>query len=129
MAKKSTPTERSLEDFFTGKPQEVRRLFDHFVGEYQKIGDVSVHTAKTMIGIATPRKRITYVTQIGKNFIHIVFPFDRPYPDNLCFQKIAKVPGDDKQFNHHLRLLTEDDLNDEVRSFMRLAFEQGKARK
>ena len=103
-------------------------MFDHFVREYQKIGNVSVHTAKTMIGIATQRKRIAYVTQIGKNFIHIVFPFHRPYPDNLCFQKIAEVPGDDRQFNHHLRLLTEDDLNDEVRSFMKLAFEEGKSR-
>ena len=121
MASKATSAERSLADFFRGKPEHTRELFDHFVSEYQRIGNVTVHPAKTMIGIATPRKRIAYVTQLGKSFIHIVFPFDRPYPDNLCFQKIAEVPGRDRQFNHHLRMLSKDDLNDEVRSFMRLA--------
>jgi len=78
-----------------------------------------------MIGIATPRKRIAYVTQLGKNFIHVVFPFDKPHADNLCFQKIAQVPGDEKQYNHHFRMLAKEDLNKEVISFMKLAFKEG----
>lgn len=90
MAKKTTDNP-SLEDFFHGKAAHVKDLFDHFVQQYQKIGAVTVHPAKTMIGIATPRKRICYVTQIGKDFIHIIFPFNKPYTDNLCFQKIPQV--------------------------------------
>jgi len=74
-----------------------------------------------MIGIATSRKRIAYITQLGKNFIHVVFPFEQSYDDNLCFQKIAQVPGDDKQYNHHLRILSKEDINDEVKKFMKLA--------
>jgi len=91
---------------------------------YQELAPVTVHPAKTMTGIATPRKRICYITQVGKNFIHVIFPFDRPYPDNLCFQKIAQVPGQ-QQFNHHFRMYSRDDLNAEVKKFMKLAYTQG----
>ena len=81
-----------------------------------------MHPAKTMIGIATSQKRIAYITQFGKNFIHVVFPFEKPYADNLCFQKIAQVPGDDKQYNHHFRMLAKEDVNREVIKFMKLAY-------
>jgi hypothetical protein len=116
--------DRSLDHFFKGKSEHTLELFHHFVNEYRKIGSVTVHPAKTMIGIATPRKRIAYVTQLGKNFVHIVFPFQEPYPDNLCFQKIANVPGD-QQYNHHLRLLARGDVNAEVKKFMKLAYQKG----
>ena len=122
---KANADEKFLDDFLKGKSELTLSLFQHFVYEYQKIGKVSVHPAKTMIGIATPRKRIAYITQLGKNFIHVVFPFEKPYADNLCFQKIAQVPGDDKQYNHHLRMLAKEDLNREVISFMKLAYKEG----
>ena len=96
-----------------------------FVKRFKTIGAVEVLPAKTMIGIATSRKRIAYVTLLGKNFIHVVLPFQRAYQDNLCFQKIAQVPGDVMQFNHHLRLYSKDDLTDEVYKFMKLAFDEG----
>jgi hypothetical protein len=75
-----------------------------------------------MIGIANLHKRIAYITQLGKNFIHVVFPFKERFEDNLCFQKIAQVPGE-LQFNHHFRMLHKDDLNDEARKFMKMAYE------
>lgn len=127
MAKSKSPSagSPSLAAFLQGKSPYALALFDHFVSEYKKIGTVNVHPAKTMIGIATSRKRIAYVTQLGKSFIHVVFPFEKPFTDNLCFQKIAEVPGDKKQFNHHFRMLAKEDLNDEVRRFMKLAYKLG----
>lgn len=121
---KGSSDAKTLEDFLRGKSPFTLELFEHFVKQYQEIGHIAVLPAKTMIGIATPRKRIAYITQLGKNFVHVVFPFENPYPDNLCFQKIAQVPGE-KQFNHHLRLYSKEDLNEEVRTFMKLAFELG----
>lgn len=115
----------ALERFLDGKSEQAIALFEHFVREFNKVGKVSVHPAKTMIGIASPRKRIAYITQFGKKFIHVVFPFEIPYPNNLCFQKIAQVPGDSKQFNHHFRMIAKEDLNDEVRKFMVLAYRNG----
>jgi len=113
--------EKELQNFLSGKSEHTLALFDHFINEFQKIGPITVHPAKTMIGIANSHKRVVYITQLGKNFIHVVFPFKVPYADNLCFQKIAQVPGD-MQFNHHFRMLQKEDVNDEVIEFMRLAY-------
>jgi Domain of unknown function (DUF5655) len=112
-------------NFVSDKSPVARELYDHFISAFKSIAPVTVHPAKSMIGIATPRKRIAYVTQFGKSFIHVVFPFEKSYPDNLCFQKIAQVPGDSKQFNHHFRMLAKADVNSEIKKFMKLAFEKG----
>jgi hypothetical protein len=110
-----------LSDFLNGKSEQTLMLFHHFINEFQKVGQVTVNPAKTMIGIANSHKRVAWITALGKNFIHVVFPFKQPYPENLCFQKIAQVPGD-TQFNHHFRMLQKEDVNDEVLDFMKLAY-------
>jgi hypothetical protein len=115
----------SIEDHLSGKSEHTRELFAHFIREFKKIGGVTVEPAKTMVGIATSRKRVAYVTQFGRAFIHVVFPFEKAYDNNLCFQKIAQVPGDAKQFNHHFRMLSKQDINSEVKKFMELAYKQG----
>ncbi len=112
-----------LSAFLFGKSEQTLILFKHFVNEYQKIAPVTLHPAKTMIGIANDHRRIAWVTQLGRNFVHIVFPFKQEYPDNLCFQKIAQVPGDAHQFNHHFRMYNAKDVNEEVLGFMQMAYE------
>jgi hypothetical protein len=116
---------KTVEDFLEGKPDHTCLLFYHFLNEYRKIGAIEVHPAKTMIGISNTHKRIAWITQLGKNFIHVIFPFTKPYPENLCFEKIAQVPGDAKQFNHHFRMYSTEDVNNEVIGFMRLAYNEG----
>ena len=111
----------TVQDFLTGKSNVTLELFHHFISEFNKVGAITLHPAKTMIGIANSDKRIAWITQLGKNFIHVVFPFKEPYPDNLCFQKIAQVPGGD-QFNHHFRMYYKEDVNEEVMQFMKLAY-------
>ncbi len=115
-------TNKTVDHFLEGKSAHTQELFYHFIDECKKIGTVTVHSAKTMIGIANGTKRIAWITHSGKNFIHVVFPFTKPYPDNLCFTKIAQVPGDAKQFNHHFRMYLKEDINDEVKHFMKLAY-------
>jgi hypothetical protein len=114
----------TVQDFLDGKPGDTLALFHHFITEYSKLGTITLHPAKTMIGIANADKRIAWITQFGKNFIHVVFPFKKRYPDNLCFQKIAQVPGDE-QFNHHFRMYYKEDVNEEVIEFMKLAYVNG----
>jgi len=113
---------KDVSDFLTGKSEHTLMLFNYFINEFQKIGPVTLHPAKSMIGIANSHKRVAYITQLGENFIHVVFPFKEAYPDNLCFQKIAQVPGDAHQFNHHFRMLNQEDVNDEVLHFMRMSY-------
>ena len=113
----------TIHDFLSGKSDHTKSLFEHFINEYRNIGLVTLHPAKTMIGIANDKKRIAWITQFGKNFIHVVFPFSKAYPDNLCFQKIAQVPGDAHQFNHHFRIIYKEDINEEAIQFMKMAYE------
>lgn len=110
-----------IDHFLEGKSAHTLLLYHHFVDRFRQIGPVEVLPAKTMIGIAIPRRRIAWITALGKNFVHVVFPFSQPYEDNLCFTKIAPVPGT-RQVNHHFRMYAVEDVNKEVEYFMRLAY-------
>jgi len=112
-----------LSDFLNGKTEYTLALFRFFIDEFNEIGQVTLRPTKSMIAIEA-RHKFAYITQLGKNFIHIVFPFDQPFEDNLCFSKIAQVPGT-PQYNHHLRIYFKEDINDEVKNFMKMAFELG----
>ena len=123
---KNFKEDKELAVFLNGKSDLTLELFEHFVAQFNKAGKVTLHPAKTMIGVANDNKRIAWITQLGKNFVHVVFPFQKPYPDNLCFQKIAQVPGDANQFNHHFRMYYKEDVNEEVMKFMKLAYKEEK---
>lgn len=110
-----------LTDFLNGKTEYTLELFRFFIDEFNKIAEVKLCPLKSMIAIEN-NHNLAYITQFGKNFVHIVFPFNQPFDDNLCFTKIAQVPGTD-QYNHHLRLYYKEDINDEVISFMKMAFQ------
>ena len=116
--------DKTIADFLAGKSPHTLELFDHFVEVYNTIGLIELHAAKTMIGLSNTHKRIAWITQLGKNFMHVIFPFKQPYSDNLCFIKIAQVPGDNKQFNHHFRMLHTADINEEVMYYMKLAYNE-----
>jgi len=116
-------SDKTIADFLAGKPPHTVELYQHFIAVFQTVGVIEVSAAKTMIGISNAHKRIAWVTQFGKSFIHVVFPFTNPHPDNLCFTKIAPVPGT-QQFNHHFRMLYTIDVNEEVMNYMKLAYEE-----
>jgi hypothetical protein len=116
--------DKVLDDFLGKKSDHTVSLFWHFVDTYQTLANVTIHPTKSMIAVAA-KTRIAYVIQLGKTFVDVVFPFDKPYPDNLCFRKIAQVPGQ-QQFNHHLRIQEKADVNAEVKQFMKLAYEKGR---
>jgi len=115
--------EAHLQTFLTGKSEHTLALFHHFVSEYENLGNIVLHPAKSMIGVGVPERRIAWITQLGKNFIHVVFPFKERYADNLVFTKIAQVPGQ-QQFNHHFRMLQTYDVNEELLGFMLMAYRQ-----
>ena len=112
--------DKSLQDFLDGKSAHTRELFDYFIEQYKTMGNISVHPTKSMIAIGA-RTRFAYIIQLGKNFIDIVFPFKQSYDDNLCFIKIKPVPGSE-DYNHHFRMCFKEDLNVEVRKYMKLAY-------
>ena len=115
--------DKVLADFLNGKSVHTVSLFWHFAACFAEFGKVTFHPTKSMIAFAA-KTRIAFVIQLGRNFMDVVFPFDQPYNDNLCFRKIAQVPGS-SQYNHHFRMLSKEDINEEVKQFMKLAYEKG----
>lgn len=116
--------DKVLADFLNGKSDHTVSLFWHFADSYLQLGKITIHPTKSMIAFAA-RTRIAFVIQVGRNFIDVVFPFEKPYSDNLCFRKIAQVPGS-QQYNHHMRVFSKEDINEEVKQFMKLAYDNGK---
>ncbi len=119
-----TFTDPDTERFLSGKSEITLNLYTHFISVFSELGDIELHATKSMIAVSDGNKRIAWITQFGKNFIHVVFPFHEAYHDNLCFQKVGQVPGSN-QFNHHLRILYPEDVNAEVVRYLNLAL--GKA--
>ncbi|HMJ71544.1 MAG TPA: DUF5655 domain-containing protein [Cyclobacteriaceae bacterium] len=112
--------DKELSDYLAGKSEHTLGLFWHFIESYQQLGKVTVHATKSMIAIAA-KTRMAYITRLGKNFMDVTFMFDQPYNDNLCFTKIAQVPGTN-QYNHHFRMMTPSDINKEVKTYMKIAY-------
>lgn len=115
-----TPT---IAAFLESKSEITLALFHHFVNAFQQLAPITLYPTKTMIGISNGSRRVAWITALGKNFVHVVFPFAQAYNDNLCFIKIAQVPGT-AQYNHHFRMHATEDVNEEVLRFMKLALEQ-----
>lgn len=113
--------EKHLSDFLNRKTEYTLGLFRFFIEQLTELGEINLRPTKSMIAIES-KANFAYITQLGKNFIHVVIPFNQPYENNLCFTKIAQVPGTD-QFNHHLRIYFEEDINDEVKGFLKMAIE------
>ncbi|MEP7106749.1 MAG: DUF5655 domain-containing protein [Ferruginibacter sp.] len=113
--------DKTLDDFLKGKSVHTTELFYYFINEYKSLGDISVYPTKSMIAI-TGKTRLAYIIQLGKNFMDVVFPFKQAYTDNLCFVKIKRVPGSN-DYNHHFRMCFNEDINEEIKHYMKLALE------
>jgi hypothetical protein len=116
--------DKSVADFLAGKTSSSLELFDQLISKFEEIGPIKLYATKSMIVIASELK-FAYIINLGKSFIDIVFPFKKLYEDNLCFRKMGQVPGSN-DYNHHLRIMNEDDINEEVFEFMKKAYANGK---
>ena len=115
--------ERTVDDFLYGKSPYTVALFHYFIEQFKSIGKFELHPAKSRIAFAA-KVRFGYIHRIGRDYIDVALTFPKPHRENLCFYRIGEVPGG-KYFQHYLRLYKEEDLNDEVKEYLRLALEYG----
>lgn len=119
--------EKTVDDFLFRKSPKVVELFQYFISEYQSIGPFKLHPSKSRIAFAADI-RFGYIHRLGKDFLDVVLTFNQAYNDNLCFYRIGEVPGG-KYFQHYLRIFNKEDINDEVRKFMKMALDSGQRNK
>ena len=115
--------ERTVEDFLKGKSELTIDLYKHFIQELQKMGKFKLHPARSRIAFAADI-RFGYISRLWRDFIDVAFTFRQPYHDNLCFYRIGEVPGG-KYFQHYLRIFRKEDINEEVKKYMKMAIESG----
>ena len=115
--------DKTLDDFLKGKSEYTVELFRYFIEEYKKLGEFVLHPTKSRIGFAA-KIRFGYIHRLGKDFVDVALTFNEPYDSNLCFYRIGEVPGG-KYFQHYLRLMHKEDVNDEVKKYMKMALNLG----
>lgn len=111
--------DKTLSDHLKGKSELTIGLYDYLVREMTALGDIQIRPTKSAIALST-KVRFGHIHRLGKNFVDLTLYFDKAYEDNLCFYKIANVPGS-TQHNHYFRMMAEEDVNDEVREYIRMA--------
>lgn len=118
--------DRTIESFLEGKSLHTINLYNTFINEYAAIGNIVLHPAKSKIGLAA-KIRFCSIIRLGKNFIDVVFHLNKLYEDNLCFHKAGQIPGSNT-FNHHCRIFNTEDINDELKMYMKIAYDLGDKR-
>ncbi len=109
-------------DFLRGKPVESIELFHFFISEYRKIGDFELHPVKTRVALLT-KMRFCSVNKIGKDHIDIHLVLTTLFEHASCFYKVDNLGN--RFFVHHCRLYDMDDITDELRKYMLMAYEVG----
>jgi len=116
---------KNVADFLTGKSDTALALFDHLMVSLQEIGPIKIHATKSMLVISS-ELAFAYIITLGKSFVDVVLPFKQPYLENLCFRKVGQIPGTNT-YNHHLRIMYREDLNEEVMHYLQKAYANGKS--
>ena len=112
-----------VENFLKNKPPAAVALFRLFASQMQTLGPVTLRPTKTTVAFETHR-HMAYLYAFGKSFVSGVFRFPRSYEGHLCFFKVAPVAPGAKVYAHYFRLYEPSDLDEELRSFMKLAYDQ-----
>jgi hypothetical protein len=115
--------EKLIADFLNRKSDHTLSLYHYFIEEFNKIGEFVLHPARSRIAFAA-EVRFGWIHRLGKDFLDVVLTFNEAHQDNLCFYRIGEVPGG-KYFQHYLRIYRIEDINDEVRKFMKMAMNYG----
>jgi len=112
----------TLDDFLKGKPAKSVALFNFFLAEYKTIGPFELHPVKTRVALLT-KMRFCSINKIGTDHIDIHLVLTALFADTLCFHKIDNLAN--RFFVHHARLYNKDDINQELKKYMAMAYEVG----
>lgn len=116
---------QSVNDFFQGRSAS-KRLFNAITREVDQLGDATVQVSKSQI--AFRRKRNFASVWIPDQYLKsrliaplvLTLSFSQPDSSSRWKEIIAVGP---KRFTHHLELYRESDIDEQVRRWLRTAWE------
>ena len=112
------------DDFFSGHPLS-KRLFDAVYREVESLGEMSIRVTKSQIAFRRKRN-FAMVWRPGQYLRGKTAPLVLTIALRRCDKSprwkeiVEPVPG---RFTHHLELYHTTDIDDEVRSWLREAWE------
>ncbi|MFI5140022.1 MAG: hypothetical protein ACHQIM_19540 [Sphingobacteriales bacterium] len=112
----------TVDDFLKDKTTESINLFNFFLAAYKDIGPFELHPVKTRVALLT-KMRFCSINKVGADHIDIHLVLTSLFDDSLCFYKIDNLAN--RFFVHHARLYHQDDINDELRKYMIMAYAVG----
>jgi hypothetical protein len=112
----------TVDDFLKGKPQKSIELFNFFLAEYRKIGPFELHPVKTRVALLT-KMRFCSINKVGADYIDIHLVLTQPFENADCFYKIDNLAN--RFFVSHARLYERNDITDELKKYMAMAYEVG----
>ena len=115
-----------LDDLFRGRV-DSRELFDAVSREVKRLGDATIRVSKSQV--AFRRKKNFALVWIPGLYLTtrptapLVLTLSFPTPDlSHRWKEITKVGP--RRFTHHLELYTTDEIDDEVRNWLHMAWQQ-----
>lgn len=112
----------TVDDFLADKPAASVGLFHFFLDEYSKIGLFELHPVKTRVALLT-KMRFCSINKISPGYIDIHLVLTQHFEGTLCFYKVDNLAN--RFFVHHARLYNKNDITDELKKYMAMAYEVG----
>ncbi len=112
----------TVDDFLKGKSANCVELFTFFIAEYKKIGPFELHPVKTRVALLT-KMRFCSINKIATDHIDIHLVLTQLFEDALCFYKVDNLAN--RFFVHHARLYNKDDITEDLKKYMAMAYQVG----
>jgi hypothetical protein len=112
----------TVDDFLKGKSAQSVKLFHDFISAYRQVGPFELHPVKTRVALLT-QMRFCSVNKIAADHIDIHLVLTQLFDDAACFYKIDNLAN--RFFVHHARLYNKEDVTNELKKYMAMAYEVG----
>lgn len=114
--------QNTVDNFLANKTEKVIELYHYIISEFRKIGDFELHPAKTRIALNN-KMRFASINRLGRDCLGAHLVFNQRFDGTLCFHKIDEVTK--TAFVHHFKLCSKNDLTEELKKYMRMAYKIG----
>jgi predicted transport protein len=118
---------RTVEGFFAGRP-EAFRLFEALRKEIEALGQVKMEVMKTQVSFGAKRKFAwvwlpqMWVRKRPETSITLTFCLDREVRHPRIAEAVEPSPG---KWTHHVLIDRIEDIDDEVREWLKEAYDFG----
>jgi hypothetical protein len=103
----------SVDDYFAGRPEYEREIFDAVIGHLRTIGEIDVEAAT--VGILVKRRRTFVELRPKQKWVELSIMLTRPIDDPRVSRRIVVSGG---RFAYLFRLRNAADVDEDLRELL-----------